>query len=500
MRFFLALTLCLSLFSFTPPLYSKTQTTPSSEHIPANLRFSDCWFDIPILRSVQCAHFTPAHLPGETVFSLPVVIFKSYWRFKAQTPVLYLTGGPGGGAGLDEKTLGYWFNWLDENNWQRDVVVFDPRGTGLGKPQVQCPSLQDSLYEQLSSQRDNETLNQHYHQAAANCLQQLQKDNIKVSDFSTLRNADDAQSLMDALDYPDWYVYGISYGSRVALELLRRDLPKVRGAVLDSVYPTNKSDLLSWPELLDHSLQRVFNACRDLPHCHTAYPELQQDFLKLLDQLAKQPISYPLNAPPLPTPLPVDDHLLLDLIFNALYSWHLIESLPSTIHQLANGEQQGLTDWIDMYTQNLLDEHFSHAVYIAVECFDSRVISEAEYQQQVTRFPYLAKYTQDLWDDDICTHWHPQRAPQSFRKPVHSDKPVLILGGEFDPVTPPQWAKESAQTLPNSQLHIFPGIGHGVVDSDACAARLTGRFFENPTAAINDHCLSWLQPTQFVTP
>lgn len=40
------------------------------------------------------------------------------------------------------------------------------------------------------------------------------------------------------------------------------------------------------------------------------------------------------------------------------------------------------------------------------------------------------------------------------------NKPVFIVGGDEDQITPPEQAKEMAQMLPHSQIHIFEQCGH----------------------------------------
>ena len=60
-------------------------------------------------------------------------------------PVIYLEGGPGGNAleGL-EVSGGVFLEPLNEN---RDVIVFDQRGTGFSEPALSCPETRELTRE-----------------------------------------------------------------------------------------------------------------------------------------------------------------------------------------------------------------------------------------------------------------------------------------------------------------------------------------------------------------
>ena len=73
-----------------------------------------------------------------------------------------------------------------------------------------------------------------------------------------------------------------------------------------------------------------------------------------------------------------------------------------------------------------------------------------------------------------------------------SDVPTLLLAGEFDPVTPPEWAETAARHLANAHLFVFPAVGHGVLDSHVCAADLVRAFLAAPQDPVPPECLDRL--------
>src|SRR5690606_14952232 len=81
----------------------------------------------------------------------------------------------------------------------------------------------------------------------------------------------------------------------------------------------------------------------------------------------------------------------------------------------------------------------------------------------------------------LCEQW-PTFSPAADQNlPVVSPIPTLVLSGEFDPITPPNWGRMVANDLPNSQFFVLAGVGHGVARSNDCGMALVLAFLDNPT-------------------
>jgi pimeloyl-ACP methyl ester carboxylesterase len=83
-------------------------------------------------------------------------------------------------------------------------------------------------------------------------------------------------------------------------------------------------------------------------------------------------------------------------------------------------------------------------------------------------------------------------------QPIESDRPVLLLSGELDPVTPPEYAERViAGGLSNARHLVAPGQGHGVAGV-GCVPRLISEFLASPTPdALVAECLEDEVPTPF---
>jgi pimeloyl-ACP methyl ester carboxylesterase len=69
-----------------------------------------------------------------------------------------------------------------------------------------------------------------------------------------------------------------------------------------------------------------------------------------------------------------------------------------------------------------------------------------------------------------------------------TQKPVLLLAGELDAVTPVEWAREMHDYLPNSRLVVVPGGGHAVSVTDLCTMLLARDFLADPDTALPEAC------------
>lgn len=100
-----------------------------------------------------------------------------------------------------------------------------------------------------------------------------------------------------------------------------------------------------------------------------------------------------------------------------------------------------------------------------------------------------------------CANWIRGNIPNDFLQPVRSDTPVLILAGEYDPVTPVSMAREIAGHLPNSQLVVIPQMSHMLdgLSNEDCFDRIAIDFIEQSgNSKLNTDCVKSMQPPPYV--
>jgi len=99
---------------------------------------------------------------------------------------------------------------------------------------------------------------------------------------------------------------------------------------------------------------------------------------------------------------------------------------------------------------------------------------------------------------EVCSFWPHGTIPKDLREPVVSDTPTLLLVGELDPVTPPEWAKKTAKTLRRSRVVVVPGVAH-ITSLTGCVPRLVEKFIDttNPDG-LDSICVAKEQRPPFV--
>jgi len=91
-----------------------------------------------------------------------------------------------------------------------------------------------------------------------------------------------------------------------------------------------------------------------------------------------------------------------------------------------------------------------------------------------------------------CKVWPTGQRPKDFHAPFKSERPVLLLSGELDPVTPPRYGEQVLKHLPNGRHLVLRGQGHGALRI-GCTPKLLGQFIETADAKkLQARCLDSL--------
>ena len=227
---------------------------------------------------------------------LTFMIFKSRSLAPAPDAVVELHGGPGGGVVED---VGFTSTLFEGLRARRDVVAFDQRGvdTSAGAETRCLATLADhagDLVQRLSGAAEDKVGAKAAYLPPAvirACLDELAAAGVDLSKINTEQNARDVQAVMRALGYPVYNLYGMSYGTRLGLEVMRTAPEGLRAAVLDSVEPPQVAfyDTVGVPYA--ESFEALFAQCAADAGCAAAYPNLKDRFWALYSKLAQAPIT-----------------------------------------------------------------------------------------------------------------------------------------------------------------------------------------------------------------
>lgn len=458
------------------------------------IEWGECWFDRPLLRPVHCGRFHTAPEAGASPpsFTLPVVVIARPFWAGGGTPVQYIAGGPGGSAWLKPAEVGFWFDWADATALPGDLVIYDQRGVGMSSPALDCPEVKAVRRELLPLVVSTEEAYRRVRDATRRCHDRLLVEGHDFNRFTTTINARDAIDLMRAMGAERWDVYGVSYGTRVALEMMRLAPQRLRAAVLDSPYPPHVNAELSDAWLLQRAFGLFSRICELADRCDADPATLQARLHAAMERVGQELLRLSVRDPESGRDLAVvyDDEDLAWLLFEALYQWDLIPDLPESFAAIVQGRlDTAMRGLIQDSVESLLDDTISDPVASAVDCHDGGQVDERDVDRQLALYPRVAAIKRFDWQYHTCRYWQSGEAPAAFRSPVTATVPTLLLAGEFDPVTPAEWAEEAARHLPDAAVFVFPGVGHGVLDSHQCAAELVLAFLSDPARTEPPICL-----------
>ena len=381
-------------------------------------------------------------------------------------PLFLLAGGPGTAA--TEVLPGLVPAAFEKVHRTRDLVLVDQRGTGSSNP-LRCEVVpkEAPLAEKLADVG-------YPPEKLRACLKGYDADPRFYGTSIAMQDLDEVRA---ALGYGQINLWGGSYGTRAALVYLREHEANVRSVILDGVAPTTMRLPLHFAEDAQRSIELLFRACGEEPACAKAWPDLTARFTKLVARLGESPVKATVNDPltGAPAQVTIGRDLLTGVIRGVLYQPWQAALVPLVIGRAEAGDFGPLVA-LGIGWGEAISEAMSVGMMFSVLCAeDIPRFGEADLVER-TRGTFLgARLIQDL--RDACAVWPRGEVAAGFGEPVRSGKPVLLLSGELDPVTPPVWADEAAKTLPQSARFTVPGVGHGV-SMVGCAPRLIAEFID----------------------
>ncbi len=465
----------------------------------------DCPAPLP---GAECGYLTVlrdrAYPLGQRI-RVSVAIFRSSNPNPAPDPVVYLNGGPGVAS---VKFVGRYLRFLLPTFLQdRDLILVEQRGTGFSAPWLDCPELNDVPFRTLTQ---NETLAEaatYHSQQALACRDRLTREGVDVAAYTSADAAADLAELRVALGYKEWNLYGLSYGTRLALTTMRDHPEGIRSVILDSVYMPPQVDF--YADLMPNAantFRTLFRLCAQDADCNAVYPHLEATFLETVDQLNAAPATFPITDPITKTEVTgkMNGPGFVGLLYRLLYTASDIPRLPDLIYRVHDGDTTLLPDFLE----DPLNEPFRYSVAMnhTIHCSDEAPFTSREKVDAAAAAVDSRYQGHYHWDVDVyaflgfCSRWGTRPPNPIERQPVVSDIPTLILAGELDPASPPVHGRLVARSLPNSFFFEFPGIGHLSVYSSHCAEAIATTFLNDPGTKPDASCTAEMGEPHFWTP
>ena len=441
--------------------------------------------------NAECSTFTIAadrQDPDGGMIELPVVVLRASGRAPMPDALVIPAGGPG-------------YPGADALGWggspfiaQRDIVLYDQRGTGSAMPSLECPSADAAFVAALQDNQRYAVERDAIAAARDDCVATLEAEGIDLTDYHSEASAADLDELREALGYEQWNLLGISYGGRLALAAMRSYPDGIRAAILDSVYDVTYGGLASQRDRIERAFRRLADGCAADPTCSGAHGDLNRKYERLRQRYNAEPVvvDVDLGDGKGPQQFVITGDDMIAGLFNALYDAPLIPLLPSIIDDLLAGE----TGIISALVQRGVPFATGSAdvMGMAVDCADNAGLDTADADAAVYAEP--GRLSLVAAAAGVCPPEWPA-TPGEFNTPVASAIPSLVLAGSYDPITPPAGTEQVAEGLTNSTFILVDPAGHGVTGYNRCVARVELAFLDDPTAALDTSCVAAIAPPAF---
>ncbi|MBI2759942.1 MAG: alpha/beta fold hydrolase [Chloroflexi bacterium] len=493
----------------TEPAPVAPSPTPAPVLQPTRFEQAPCPFKVPAGqtegKTVNCGYVIVPESrskPAGATIRLAVAVFKATAASPDPAPLIWLDGGPGEPS-LDQigaamiPALGRFLAG------DRDLVLFDQRGVGYSRPSLDCPELTEAKYANLDKRLSKDEERVRAIENTARCHDRLVREGINLAAYTSVENAADVNDIRVTLGYDKVNLYGVSYGARLALTVMR-DFPGIlRAAVLDSTFPPQANLYSDIFLSAQRAFTQLFSACAGSPACNAAYPDLESVFYAQVDRLNAAPVLQSVRNPydGKDYNVLVTGDTLVRGLFQLLYRTDILGSVPRIIYAVRKGDVAPFTDTL---RYQMFYDAVSSGMNFSVQCaeeapFITQADVDAARRQVHPRIAASLEGGEDEGFFAICARWGAEPASPAENRPVSSDLPTLVLSGEYDPITPPAYAEAAIKTLTNAHLFRFPGAGHGVLLSDLCPLTILQVFLKNPATRPAATCINRLRGPAWVT-
>jgi len=450
---------------------------------------------------IQCGYLTVPEdrsNPNSPTLRLAVAVIKNRALHPSSDPLVMAQGGPGGST---IETYGQTLLTKRDFLPDRDIILFDQRGTKYSTPNLYCTELDKLLADTVEKRLTDEENERLSLEALQACKTRLSGANIDLSAFNSLENAADIEDLRTALGYKQINLYGVSYGTLLALHFMQKYPQSLRSVILDGVVPPQTDYILNTAKTMDQDFTKLFDTCKADPDCNRAYPNLEQVFFKLVDDLNQNPAHISLTDKDAKTTYSnavIDGNTFMEGVFEMLYVGSIIPALPRMIYDVQNGNYEFFQR---IYSLLLFDRSMSLGMYYSVVCAEESNFNPNN-QDLAGVHAQIAKYEsrEPNFILNSCKIWDVKSLGPAVDQPVQSDVPTLLLSGGFDPITPIAYADTAAKTLQHHYEFLFPTGGHGQALDGDCQNGIIRAFLDNPSQKPDASCIAGISKLVFYTP
>ena len=416
-------------------------------------------------------------VPENRLVATSRTIALSFVRFKSTNPnpgnpIVYLAGGPGG-SGINT-AKGPRFELFMALREVADVIAFDQRGTGISNHISVCST---SANIPIDEPGRAEVYVSKMANAAKTCIQFWKDEGVEIEGYTTVENANDLEDLRKVLGVPKINLWGISYGSHLAFDFIKRYENSVDKVVLAGLEGPNET--IKLPQYNQNFLKTLNAKIQEDPTAAKAYPDLLKLMDTVLTRLEKQPVFVEITEPRSGRALKVG----ISKLDVQLVTSYLLTKNPKDSAKLPF-----------MY-QQMLQGNFSNIAQMVagIKAYSGRIqamplVMDAASGVSKKRWKAIVKQSQTSLLGRTTNFPYPDMAfglglpdlGDAFRENPVSSVDALFFSGTLDGRTYLESAKTLIKGFKNAKHIIIDGGGHDVFMSTPKIKALMLDFFHLP--------------------
>jgi pimeloyl-ACP methyl ester carboxylesterase len=398
----------------------------------------------------------------------------SYVRFastaaKPGPPIIYLAGGPGGLA--TRAAGGPRFPIFMALREVADVIAFDQRGTGLSNhiPERPASTRPPPEFTQAG-------LTSYFRTDFQEAWADWTKAGVAMTGYNTEQNADDIDDLRRHLGAEKVDLWGISYGTHLALSMLKRHGDRVNRVALASL--EGQDQTVKRPSAVDALLRQVDGLLAADPAVRAAIPDLPALMRRVHAKLEAAPVSMTATLNGAPVELRIGGFAIQLMAGGLIANPQTLVMLPGLYLALDAGKTDVLKPFANEFANMLGIAGMPEATDLASGISPGRLAlvrreAKTAVLGEALNFP-MPQLLGAVPGADLG---------EGFRSPLRIDHPALLVAGTLDGRTPMSEQDEVAAQFRRKSRVIVENAGHNVFEAHPDVQALLVRFFRGETVA-----------------
>jgi pimeloyl-ACP methyl ester carboxylesterase len=402
--------------------------------------------------------------PESRLIALPVTRVRAM-SDDSKEPIFFLTGGPGQ-SNLE-------FDIANRYADDRDFVLVGYRGVD-GSVRLDCPEVESALKHSTDVLSDE--FFRAYGNAYRSCANRLTDDGVDLASYGLVQQVDDLETARVALGYDQINLLSESAGTRTAMIYAWRYPESINRSVMVAVNPPG--GFLLDANTTDQQIGRYAALCADDDSCRTRTDDLAAMMRRTAAHIQDRWLFLPIK----------DANVRVVSMLGLLDSTPAASSTPAPMTldawlSAAEGDASGF--WSTSVLGDLLfPELFVRGQYAAAPMLDAQAARDYFARGQGDLSNLARAATAFTWGGGVLADSWPA-APEegTYSRVRTSEVETLLIGGELDPMTPPQVATtQLLPYLPNGHQVVLPGFGHQLTvfkEQPEAGSRLINTFYDS---------------------